>query len=82
MSLLSSPNSNETQMTRKPTSTLLVAIDYEGCSNMNASRFITFLTYMLRQNAIPFWKELLVAFKMAPKHIETLTIFLELQTLI
>ena len=23
---------------------------YEGCSNMNASRFITFFTYMLRQN--------------------------------
>ena len=39
---------------------------YEGCSNMNASSFITFLTYMLRQNVIPFWKELFVAFKMAP----------------
>ena len=32
---------------------------------MNASRFITFFTKMLRQNAIPFWKELFVAFKMA-----------------
>ena len=39
---------------------------YEGCSNMNASSFIIFFTYMLRQNAIPFWKELFVAFKMAP----------------
>ena len=39
--------------------------EYEGCSNMNASSFITFFTYMLRQNAIPFWKELFVAFKMA-----------------
>ena len=39
---------------------------YEGCSNMNASSFITFFTYMLRQNAIPFWKELFVVFKMAP----------------
>ena len=39
---------------------------YEGCSNMNASSFITFFTYMLLQNAIPFWKELLVTFKMAP----------------
>ena len=39
---------------------------YEGCSNMNASGFITFFTYMLRQNIIPFWKELFVAFKMAP----------------
>ena len=40
--------------------------NYEGCSNMNASSFITFVTYMLRQNVIPFWKELFVAFKMAP----------------
>ena len=39
---------------------------YEGCSNMNASSFITFFTYMQRQNVIPFWKELFVAFKMAP----------------
>ena len=39
---------------------------YEGCSNMNASGFITYFTYMLRQNVIPFWKELFVAFKMAP----------------
>ena len=36
---------------------------------MNASIFILFFTYMLRQNAIPFWKELFVAFKMAP-HIK------------
>ena len=33
---------------------------------MNASSFITFFTYMLRQNAIPFWIELFVAFKTAP----------------
>ena len=39
---------------------------YEGCSNMNASSFITFFTYMLRQNVIPFWKALFVAFKMPP----------------
>ena len=25
---------------------------YEGCSNMNASSFIIFVTYMLRQNGI------------------------------
>ena len=43
-----------------------LARQYEGCSNMNASSFITFFTYMLRQNVIPFWKELFVAFKMAP----------------
>ena len=42
------------------------AATYEGCSNMDASSFITFFTYMLRQNVIPFWKELFVAFKMAP----------------
>ena len=33
---------------------------------MNASSFITFFPYMLRQNVIPFRKELFVAFKMAP----------------
>ena len=44
---------------------------------MNASS-----TYTLRQNVIPFWKELFVAFKMAPNLKKTLTIFLELQTLI
>ena len=27
---------------------------YEGCSNMNASSFITFFTYILRQNGIHF----------------------------
>ena len=40
--------------------------DYVGCSNVNASSFMTFFTYVLRQNVIPFWKELFVAFKMAP----------------
>ena len=39
---------------------------YEGCSNMNASSFITLFTYVLRQNVIPFWKEPFVAVKMAP----------------
>ena len=39
---------------------------YEGCSNMNASSFITFFTYMLRQNVLPFRKELFVAFEMVP----------------
>ena len=29
---------------------------------MNASSFITFFTYMLRQNVIPFWKVLFIAF--------------------
>ena len=33
---------------------------------MNASSFKTFFTHMLRQNVIPFWKKLFVAFKMAP----------------
>ena len=39
---------------------------YEGCSNMNASGFITFFTYMLRQNGIRFYKGLYVTFKLAP----------------
>ena len=39
---------------------------YEGCSNMNASSFITFVTYMLRQNVIRFYKGLYVTFKLAP----------------
>ena len=39
---------------------------YEGCSNMNASSFITFVTYMLRQNGIRFNKGLYASFKLAP----------------
>ena len=33
---------------------------------MNASSFITFYTYMLRQNGIRFYKGLYVTFKLAP----------------
>ena len=33
---------------------------------MNASSFITFVTYMLRQNGIRFYKGLYVSFKLAP----------------
>ena len=39
---------------------------YEGCSNMNASSFITFFTYMLRQNGKRFYKGLYVTFQLAP----------------
>ena len=39
---------------------------YEDCSNMNASSFITFVTYMLQQNGIRFYKGLYVTFKLAP----------------
>ena len=39
---------------------------YEGCSNMNASGFIAFLTYMLRQNGKRFYKGLYVTFKLVP----------------
>ena len=39
---------------------------YEDCSNMNASSFITFFTYMLRQNGKCFYKGLYVIFKLAP----------------
>ena len=38
---------------------------YEGCSNMNASSFITFFIYMLRQNGKRFYKGLYVVFKLA-----------------
>ena len=48
---------------------------YEGCSNINASSFITFFTYVLRQNVIPCWTELFVAFKMAP-NIKKHTLYL------
>ena len=33
---------------------------------MNASSFITFFTYMLRQNGKRFYKELYATFKLAP----------------
>ena len=39
---------------------------YEDCSNMNASSFIIFVTYMLTQNGIRFYKGLYVTFKLAP----------------
>ena len=39
---------------------------YEGCSNMNASSFITFFAYMLQQNGKRFYKGLYVTFKLAP----------------
>ena len=45
---------------------VLIQMLYEGCSNMNASGFITFFTYMLRQNGKRFYKGLYVTFKVAP----------------
>ena len=39
---------------------------YEGCSNMNASSFITFFTYMIQQNGKHFYKGIYVTFKLAP----------------
>ena len=45
---------------------LLFAGKYEGCSNMNASSFITFFTYMLRQNGKRFYKGLYFTFKQEP----------------
>ena len=41
-------------------------LKYEGCSNMSATGFITFFTYMLRHNGKRFYKEIYVAFKLAP----------------
>ena len=45
---------------------LLMLLVDEGCSNMNASSFITFFTYMLRQNGTRFYTGLYVNFKLAP----------------
>ena len=45
---------------------MLFIVFYEGCSNMNASRFITFFSYMPRQNGKRFYKGLYVTFKLAP----------------
>ena len=39
---------------------------YEGCSNMNASSFITFFTHMLQQNGKRFYIGLYVTFELAP----------------
>ena len=53
----------------EPTSDFLSPITlYEGCSNMNASSFITLFTYMLQQNGKRFYKVLYVTFKLAPDH--------------
>ena len=43
-----------------------MTFSYEGCSNMNASSFINFFTYMLRQNGKRIYKGLYVSFKLAP----------------
>ena len=48
---------------------------YEGCSNMNASGFITFFTSMIRQNDKRFYKALYVTFKLAPD-LKTNTVYL------
>ena len=42
---------------------------------MNASSFITFFTYMLRQNGNGFYKRLYVTFKLAPD-LEKNTLYL------
>ena len=44
----------------------LWSVTYEVCSNMDESSLITFLTHMLRQNSIRFYKGLYVTFKLAP----------------
>ena len=38
---------------------------YEGCSNMNASSFITVFTYMLQENGKRFYEGLYVTFELA-----------------
>ena len=44
----------------------MATVQYEGCSNMNASSFITFFTYMLQLNGKRFYKGLYVTFKLVP----------------
>ena len=58
-----------------PSLTLCYSMYYEGCSNMNASGFTTFVTYMPRQNGIRFYKGAYVTFKLAPV-IKTNTVYL------
>ena len=48
---------------------------YEVCSNMNASSFITFFTYMLNQNDKRFYKGLYVTLKLTPD-IKTNAVYL------
>ena len=54
---------------------------YEGCSNMNASGFITFFTYMLQQNGKQFYKGLYVTFKLAPD-LKKYTVYLSSYSLL
>ena len=54
---------------------------YEGCSNMNASGFITFFTYMLQQNGKHFDKGLYVTFKLAPD-LKKCTVYLSSYSLL
>ena len=61
---------------------LVLEKKYEGCSNMNASSFITLSLYMLWKIVIPLWKELFVTFKLATNIKKQSLFFLELQTLI
>ena len=58
-----------------PSVTLNNGEKYEGCSNMNASGFITFFTYMLRQNSNRFYKGLYVTFKVL-SDLKTNTVYL------
>ena len=45
---------------------------------MNANSFITFVTYMQRQNSIRIYKGLYVTFKLAPDLMEKYSTFIEL----
>ena len=49
-----------------------------GLFKMNAGSFITFVTYMLRQNGIRFYKGLYVIFKLAPGLKKKYSILIEL----
>ena len=60
---------------------IIACAAYEGCSNMNASGFITFFTYMLQQNGKHFYKGLYVTFKLA-QDLKKYTVYLSSYSLL
>ena len=57
---------------------ILCTGQYEGCSNMNASSFIAFFTYMLEQNGKRFYKGLYATFKLTQDLKKNAVYFIEL----
>ena len=80
--ILSSAESNTEGPEYKVKVLLIYCLMYEGCSNMNASSFITFFTYMLQQNGKRFYKGLYATFKLGPDLKEKYSILIELYSLL